>query len=272
MTSQHQLSATRLQLSYGDHTVITDLDLHVPPGQLTSIVGANASGKSTLLKSMSRLLKPHAGQVLLDGKAVHHMPAKKLAQTLGLLPQSPIAPEGITVADLVGRGRHPHQGILTRWTATDDAVVADALDATGTDRLADRPIDELSGGQRQRVWIAMALAQQTHLLLLDEPTTFLDVSHQVEILDLLSELNSNAGITIVMVLHDLNLAARYRDHLVMLVDGGIYAAGPPAAVLTETSVETVFGLKNQLIEDPISGQPLVIPIGRTRLRSPSSDQ
>ena len=168
---------------------------------------------------MTRLLSPRAGQVLLDGRAVHRMPAKELARTLGLLPQSPIAPEGITVADLVGRGRHPHQGVFTRWSREDDAAVAAALEATQTTTLADRAVDELSGGQRQRVWIAMALAQQTDLLLLDEPTTFLDVAHQVEVLDLLTDLNRTRGTTIVMVLHDLNLAARYADHLVALAVG-----------------------------------------------------
>ncbi|MGO1452908.1 MAG: ABC transporter ATP-binding protein [Brevibacterium yomogidense] len=266
MTKDHDLSAVGLRLGYGDRTVIDGLDLAILPGRVTSIVGANACGKSTLLKSMSRLLAPQAGQVLLDGRAVHSMPAKKLARTLGLLPQTPLAPEGITVADLVGRGRHPHQGILSRWTDADDEAVAQALDTTATAELADRSVDELSGGQRQRVWIAMALAQQTELLLLDEPTTFLDVSHQVEVLDLLTELNERAGITIVMVLHDLNLAARYSDHLIMLADGGIHTSGAPADVLTAESVKTVFGLDNRVIEDPVSGGPLMVPIGRNRVR------
>jgi len=225
-------------------------------------VGANACGKSTLLRSMSRLLSPRAGQVLLDGRAVHRMPAKELARTLGLLPQSPIAPEGITVADLVGRGRHPHQGIFSRWSREDDAAVAAALEATQTTALAERPVDELSGGQRQRVWIAMALAQQTDLLLLDEPTTFLDVSHQIEVLDLLTDLNRARGTTIVMVLHDLNMAARYADHLVALTDGRVHAAGTPGDVLTEANVQAVFGLECRVIADPTSGAPLMLPIGR----------
>ncbi|WPF84145.1 ABC transporter ATP-binding protein [Sanguibacter sp. 4.1] len=262
MTTTHTLVAENLVLGYGDRTVIDGLDLLVPPGQVTAIVGANACGKSTLLRSMSRLLSPRGGQVLLDGKQVHKTPAKQLARTLGLLPQSPVAPEGITVADLVGRGRHPHQGMLSRWSAADDAAVAEALDATETAGLADRPVDELSGGQRQRVWIAMALAQQTDVLLLDEPTTFLDVSHQVEVLDLLTDLNHARGTTIVMVLHDLNLAARYADHLVALADGRVHAAGTPAEVLTESTVKTVFGLDNQVIVDPTSGKPLMLPIGR----------
>jgi len=267
VTTTHTLVAEDLVLGYGDRTVIDALDLLVPPGQVTAIVGANACGKSTLLRSMSRLLSPRGGQVLLDGKQVHKTPAKQLARTLGLLPQSPVAPEGITVADLVGRGRHPHQGMLSRWSAADDAAVAEALDATETAGLADRPVDELSGGQRQRVWIAMALAQQTDVLLLDEPTTFLDVSHQVEVLDLLTDLNHARGTTIVMVLHDLNLAARYADHLVALTDGRVHAAGTPAEVLTESTVKTVFGLDNQVIVDPTSGKPLMLPIGRHHIRT-----
>ena len=267
MTRDHTLTAQGLDAGYGDRSVIRGLDLEVPPGQVTAVVGANACGKSTLLKSMSRLLAPAAGHVLLDGKDVHRLPAKRLARTLGLLPQTPLAPEGITVSDLVGRGRHPHQGILTRWRDEDDEAVAAALDATDTAALADRPVDELSGGQRQRAWIAMALAQQTDLLLLDEPTTFLDVSHQVEVLDLLTELNERAGITIVMVLHDLNLAARYCDRLVMIADGGIHAAGAPADVLTEENVRAVFGLDCRVVDDPVSGQPLMLPIGRTRITS-----
>nr|WP_208384061.1 ABC transporter ATP-binding protein [Modestobacter marinus] len=256
------MAAEDLTLAYGDRTVIEGLDLLVPPGRITAVVGANACGKSTLLRSMSRLLAPRSGRVLLDGKAVHRLPAKELARTLGLLPQSPIAPEGITVADLVGRGRHPHQRVFSRWSKEDDAAVAAALDATETTPLADRAVDELSGGQRQRVWIAMALAQQTDLLLLDEPTTFLDVAHQVEVLDLLTDLNRSRGTTIVMVLHDLNLAARYADHLVALSDGRIHAAGEPGDVLTEECVRAVFGLDSQVIIDPTSGKPLMLPIGR----------
>ncbi|TFV66600.1 UNVERIFIED_ORG: ABC transporter ATP-binding protein [Bacillus sp. AZ43] len=262
MTRDHSLTAEGLSLGYGERTVIEGLDLVVPPGRITAIVGANACGKSTLLRSMTRLLAPRVGQVLLDGKAVHRMPAKELARTLGLLPQSPIAPEGITVADLVGRGRHPHQRVFSRWTREDDAAVAAALEATRTTELADRSVDELSGGQRQRVWIAMALAQQTDLLLLDEPTTFLDVSHQVEVLDLLTDLNRSRGTTVVMVLHDLNMAARYADHLVAMAAGRVHAVGEPAAVLTEETVRAVFGLDSRVIPDPTSGKPLMLPIGR----------
>lgn len=265
MTTSHTLEVAQLTLGYRDRTVIEELDLVVPPGRVSAVVGANACGKSTLLRSMSRLLAPRAGQVLLDGKQVHRTPAKELARTLGLLPQSPLAPEGITVADLVGRGRHPHQRVLSRWSREDDRAVAAALEATGTVDLAERPVDELSGGQRQRVWIAMVLAQQTDLLLLDEPTTFLDVSHQIEVLDLLTDLNRDRGTTIVMVLHDLNLAARYADHLVAVAGGRVHAAGDPADVLTADTVRAVFGLDSRVITDPVSGRPLMLPVGRHRV-------
>ncbi|MFI0423013.1 ABC transporter ATP-binding protein [Spongiactinospora sp. 9N601] len=267
MTTSHSLTAEGLALGYGDRVVIDSLDLVVPPGRITVIVGANACGKSTLLRSLSRLLTPRAGRVVLDGKEVHRTPAKQLARTLGLLPQSPVAPEGITVLDLVGRGRHPHQGLFSRWSERDDAAVAAALSATQTADLADRAVDELSGGQRQRVWIAMALAQQTDLLLLDEPTTFLDACHQVEVLDLLTDLNHTRGTTIVMVLHDLNLAARYADHLIALAAGRLHACGPPGEVLTEDCVRTVFGLDSRIIDDPVSGRPLMLPIGRHNVLS-----
>ena len=262
MTADHTLIVEQLSLGYGDRVVIDELDLLVPPGKVTAIVGANACGKSTLLRSMSRLLAPRDGHVLLDGKEVHKTPATQRARILGPLPQSPIAPEGITVADLGGRGRHPHQSILSRWSHDDDLAVAAALEATETTALADRHVDELSGGQRQRVWIAMALAQQTDLLLLDEPTTFLDVSHQIEVLDLLTDLNQSRGTTIVMVLHDLNLAARYADHLIALADGGLHAAGEPGDVLTVDTVRAVFGLESLVVQDPVSGRPLMVPIGR----------
>jgi iron complex transport system ATP-binding protein len=271
VTVTHRLEASGLTLGYQDRLVVEDLDLAVPPGRITAVVGANACGKSTLLRSMSRLLTPQSGRVLLDGRQIHSMPAKELARALGLLPQSPLAPEGITVADLIGRGRHPHQRLLARWRQEDDAAVAAALEATGTTELADRAIDELSGGQRQRVWIAMVLAQQTDLLLLDEPTTFLDVNHQVEVLDLLTDLNRDRGTTIVMVLHDLNLAARYADHLVAMAAGGVHAAGEPGEVLTAEVVRTVFGLESRIVADPISGRPLVLPMGRHHVRGASLD-
>ena len=263
--SRHSLSVHGLVAGYGDRTILHGLDLDVLPGRITAIVGANACGKSTLLRSMSRLLTPRAGQVLLDGKAIHRMPPRRVAQVMGLLPQSPTAPEGITVADLVSRGRHPHHGILSRWSPADDAAVAAALEATKTVDLAERAVDELSGGQRQRVWIAMALAQETDLLLLDEPTTFLDISHQVEVLDLLTDLNHRRGTTVVMVLHDLNLAARYADHLVAMAGGRLHAQGTPEAVLTVDTVRAVFGLDSRIIPDPTSGRPMMLPIGRHRM-------
>ena len=262
MTTDHTLEIQDLTLGYGARTVIEGLDLRVPMGSISVIVGANACGKSTLLRSISRLLPPRKGQVIMDGRSVHEMPAKELARTLGLLPQSPTAPEGITVADLVGRGRHPHQRLFSRWSPADDQAVADALTATETAALADRPVDELSGGQRQRVWIAMALAPQTDVLLLDEPTTFLDVSHQLEVLDLLTDLNRSRGTTIVIVLHDLNLAARYADHLIALTAGRISALGTPAEVLTEDTIRAVFGLDSRVVIDPTSNKPLMLPLGR----------
>jgi len=262
MTANRSLHAQDVTLGYGDRVIVEHLELLVPPGRITTIVGANACGKSTLLKSMARLLTPASGSVLLDGKAIHRMPTKQVARVLGLLPQSPIAPDGIAVSDLVSRGRHPHQGALARWTSDDDKAVARALETTGTTHIADRPVDELSGGQRQRVWIAMALAQETDVLLLDEPTTFLDISHQVDVLDLLTDLNHDRGTTIVMVLHDLNLAARYADHLVAMAGGRILAAGSPDEVLTEQTVRDVFGLECRVIPDPLTARPMVVPMGR----------
>lgn len=261
-----RLVASGLSLGYDDRPVVHDLDLQVPDGRVTVIVGANACGKSTLLRGLARLLRPRSGAVLLDGEAIHRRPTKQVARTLGLLPQNPVAPEGVTVVDLVGRGRHPHHGAFRRWTTEDDAAVAEALTLTDTLDLADRVVDELSGGQRQRVWIAMALAQGTDLLLLDEPTTYLDVAHQVEMLDLLAELNARRGTTIVMVLHDLNLSARYADHLVALRGGRVVAEGAPRDVVTEEVVREVFGLDSRVIEDPVSHTPLVVPVGRRHSR------
>ncbi len=267
----HTLNASRISAGYGDTEVLHGLDLAVPPGQITAIVGANACGKSTLLRAMSRLLFPREGHVLLDGKSIHRTAPRQLARTLGLLPQSPIAPEGITVSDLVGRGRHPHQGLFSRWTKSDDEAVESALTATRTQDLAERSVDELSGGQRQRVWIAMALAQQTDILLLDEPTTFLDISHQIEVLDLLTDLNRERGTTVIMVLHDLNLAARYADYLVAMRDGRVEVTGAPEAVLTQATVRHVFGLESEIITDPVSDRPMMLPIGRHRLAEHRSE-
>lgn len=259
------LAAEHLIAGYGHRAILRELDLNVPPGQITAIVGANACGKSTLLRCLTRLLQPVQGHVQLDGRSIHQIQTKELARRLGLLPQSPLAPDGITVADLVSHGRHPHQGMFSRWKKSDDLAVAQALEATGTSDLADRNVDELSGGQRQRVWIAMALAQETDVLLLDEPTTFLDIAHQIEVLDLLVDLNRNRGTTIVMVLHDLNLAARYSDFLVAMLDGRIHASGSPDKVLTERLVEEVFGISNVVMMDPTSGKPMMLPLGRHRM-------
>ena len=267
MSTAHTLTAEALTLAYGDRTVVEDLDLEVPPGRITAIVGANGCGKSTLLRALARLISPRSGQVLLDGRALRDRPTKEVARTLGLLPQSPVAPEGIAVSDLVGRGRHPHQKLLARWNERDYAVVAQALADTGTTELADRPVDELSGGQRQRVWIAMALAQETDVLLLDEPTTFLDVAHQVEVLDLLTDLNRDRGTTIVMVLHDINLAARYADHVFALRSGRVVASGAPSEVITESLIREVFHLDCVVVPDPVSGSPIVLPRGRHHVRA-----
>ncbi|WP_313407705.1 ABC transporter ATP-binding protein [Aeromicrobium sp.] len=261
------LTTESLTLGYGDRPVVTDLDLELPTGRITTIVGANACGKSTLLRGMARLLPATSGRVLLDGSDIHGLPTKQVARRLGLLPQSPIAPEGITVAELVAQGRHPHRRAFARWTNAEDAIIADALEATGVIALADRVVDELSGGQRQRVWIALALAQQTEVLLLDEPTTFLDVCHQVEVLDLLTDLNRTRGTTIAMVLHDLNLAARYADHLVAVHHGMIHAQGSAEQVLTQDTVKVVFGLDAQVMTDPTSGRPMILPLGRHHVRS-----
>jgi iron complex transport system ATP-binding protein len=264
-STRSRLSAQQVTLGYGDRPVVSELTLHVPDHRVTVIVGPNACGKSTLLRGMARLLRPDSGAVLLDGEAIHGQSTRHVARTLGLLPQTPVAPEGVTVVDLVGRGRHPHQGTFRRWSVEDERAVAEALELTDTTELADRLVDELSGGQRQRVWIAMALAQGTDLLLLDEPTTYLDVAHQVEMLDLLADLNRRRGTTVVMVLHDLNLAARYADHLVAMRDGEVVRGGAPEDVVTEETVRRVFGLANRVIPDPVAGTPLVVPLGRTRV-------
>jgi iron complex transport system ATP-binding protein len=266
VTESHTLAVEGITLGYGDRTVIDGLDLAIAPGKITAIVGSNGCGKSTLLRAMARLLRPEHGAVMLDGADVRSLATKAVARVVGLLPQSPIAPEGIAVADLVGRGRHPHQKTLARWSARDYEVVADALEATGIADLADRSVDELSGGQRQRVWIAMALAQETDILLLDEPTTFLDVAHQVEVLDLLTDLSLSRGTTIVMVLHDLNLAARYADELIAMKGGRVHAVGAPDRIMTSELVEAVFGMANRVDADPATGKPMVTPMGRHHVR------
>ncbi|MFC9917713.1 ABC transporter ATP-binding protein [Agromyces binzhouensis] len=256
------LVAEGISLGYDGRRVIEGLDLAIPSGRITAIVGPNACGKSTLLRGLARLHPIEAGRVLLDGRDVSSIPRRDVARRIGVLPQSSIAPDGVRVADLVARGRYPHQGWFGRHSSDDDAVVAAALADTGIAELAERPIEELSGGQRQRVWIAMVLAQQTDLVLLDEPTTFLDVAHQLELLDLLTALNRDRGATVVMVLHELNLAARYADHLVVMSGGRVVAEGDPGSVLTASTVRDAFGLEARVIPDPVAGSPLVVPIGR----------
>ncbi|MHA6795202.1 ABC transporter ATP-binding protein [Pseudonocardia bannensis] len=256
-----RLRADGVRLGYGDRLVVDGLDLDVLGGTVTAVIGPNGCGKSTLLRALGRLLKPTGGQVLLDGRRIDRIPTKEVATVLGILPQSPVAPEGLTVADLVARGRHPHQAWYRQWSSDDEQAVAEALRWTGMLDLAERPVDELSGGQRQRAWISMALAQGTDLLLLDEPTTFLDLAHQVEVLEMVRRLHTEAGRTVVMVLHDLNLAARYADRLVAMRAGRVVAAGEPADVITEPLLREVFGLDARVITDPVSGAPLVVPIG-----------
>ncbi|MGU3654976.1 ABC transporter ATP-binding protein [Mycolicibacterium sp. A43C] len=262
MTDSRQLSAVDLTLGYTGTDVIGGLDVAIPSEKVTMIVGANACGKSTLLRGLGRLLIPRRGRVLLDGRDIADMPSIEVAKVVGLLPQSPVAPDGITVADLVGRGRYPHQGWFRRWSAEDDEAVGQALQATGTDELADRTLSSLSGGQRQRVWVAMTLAQQTDILLLDEPTTFLDINHQIELLDLLTDLNRLRGTTVVVVLHELNLAFRYAQHIIAMKAGEIVRQGPPAEIVTAELVRQVFDLDSVVVPDPLGGAPLVVPRGR----------
>ncbi|MEV4311073.1 ABC transporter ATP-binding protein [Actinocrispum sp. NPDC049592] len=256
-----RLHASGLGLGYGERLVVDDLDLAVEQGTITSVIGPNGCGKSTLLRALGRLLAPRAGEVLLDGKRIDKLPTKEVARTVGLLPQTPQAPDGLTVADLVARGRHPHQTWYRQWSVTDEAAVTDALKLTGMDEHAHRVVDELSGGQRQRAWISMTLAQETELLLLDEPITYLDLAHQVDVLDLVQDLHATRGTTVVMVLHDLNLAARYSHRLVAMRAGEIVAQGDPHDVLTEQLLRDVFDLDAKIMTDPVAGTPMVVPIG-----------
>ncbi|MBJ7288331.1 ABC transporter ATP-binding protein [Williamsia sp.] len=253
------LGARDLSLGYGAAAIVDGLSVDIPTGAITAIVGPNACGKSTLLRGLARLLKPTAGHVILDGADITSLKTKEVARRLGLLPQSSIAPEGITVADLVARGRFPHQKVMRQYSRDDQRAVAQAMEATGVTSIAGRPVDELSGGQRQRVWVAMVLAQQTPLILLDEPTTFLDIAHQIELLDLFAELNAEQDRTIVAVLHDLNHACRFADHIIAMKSGSIVAQGDPADVITAELVEDVYGLRCQIIDDPETGTPMVIP-------------
>jgi len=265
-----RLRAEGLTLAYGDAVVLENLDLDVLDSRITAVIGPNGCGKSTLLRALGRLMRPRAGQVLLDGKRIDRMRTREVATQLGLLPQAPIAPEGLTVGDLVARGRQPHQNWLRQWSRDDETIVAEALAWTGMLELAERPVDELSGGQRQRAWISMALAQGTDLLLLDEPTTYLDLAHALEVLDLVDRLHDDLARTVVMVLHDLNMASRYADTLVVMKNGRIVRLGDPGEVLREAMLAEVFGLRAQVVDDPVSGRPMVVPIGRRHDRRRAS--
>ncbi|MGI5415436.1 ABC transporter ATP-binding protein [Actinomadura luteofluorescens] len=260
-----RLAARDVAVGYGGRTVLDGLDVRIPSGVITTIIGPNGCGKSTLLRTLARLLRPDSGSVVLDGADIAGLRTRDVARKLGLLPQAPVAPEGLTVADLVARGRHPHQSWLRQWSSDDADVVERALAMTGVSDLAGRPVDTLSGGQRQRVWISMILAQGTDLLLLDEPTTYLDLAYAVDVLDLVDDLHE-AGRTVVMVLHDLNLAARYSDNLVVMRAGRILAQGHPRDVITAELLDEAFGLRAEVIGDPVGDRPLIVPIGRAHTR------
>ncbi|AKS38529.1 ABC transporter [Anoxybacillus gonensis] len=258
------LQTKSLTLSYGNSIVIDELNMSIPKGEITVLIGANGCGKSTLLRSLARLLKPIGGTVLLEGKEITKMPTKEVAKKMAILPQSPTVPESLTVLQLVKQGRYPHQTWLKQWSKEDEDAVKRALQATGMIQFAERSVDSLSGGQRQRAWIAMTLAQHTEVILLDEPTTYLDVAHQIEILDLLFTLHEQEKRTIVMVLHDLNLACRYAHHIVAIRDKTVYAQGKPEKIISRELVKDVFQLDCEVIYDPLFGTPLCIPYGRGR--------
>ncbi|MDE1477359.1 ABC transporter ATP-binding protein [Xenorhabdus bovienii] len=258
----YRLSASHLTLGYERKIIAEDLSISIPDKQFSVIIGPNACGKSTLLRALCRLLKPHHGHILLDGKDIQQIPTKVLARQLGLLPQQAIVPENITVSELVARGRYPHQSLLRQWSLDDKTAVAQAMKATGIEQLAERYVDELSGGQKQRVWVAMVLAQQTPLLFLDEPTTWLDIAHQIDLLDLFLQLNQESCHTLVAVLHDINQACRYADHLIVMQAGQIVTQGKPQAIISTELIKAVFGLSCVVIEDPVSHTPLIIPCGR----------
>lgn len=252
--------ASSVTVGYGQRTIIRDLSATFPAGKITTIVGPNGCGKSTLLRAMSGLLNLDTGTVSVDGQNISDMKRKDVARILGMLPQSPVAPEGLLVSDLVARGRHPHQAWFRQWSSTDEDAVFEALKQTGSADLASRTLDELSGGQRQRVWISMVLAQNTDILFLDEPTTYLDLATSVDILELVDSLRQELGRTVVMVLHDLNLAVRYSDYLVVMKDGQVIASGTPAEVITAELLQEAFDLRARVIEDPETGDPLIVPL------------
>lgn len=264
MDMAQAIAAEKLTLSYGDSIIIKELDIEIPKGEITVFIGGNGCGKSTLLRSIARLLKPQAGSILLEGEAISKLSTKEIARKMAILPQSPSAPEGLTVLQLVKQGRYPYQSWLKQWSEEDEEKVTSALMATGIDHLKDRTVDSLSGGQRQRAWIAMTLAQDTDIILLDEPTTYLDMTHQIEILDLLYELNEKEGRTILMVLHDLNLACRYAHNIVAIKDQKIFAQGKPEIVINCSLVKNVFGMECEVTVDPLFGTPLCIPYGKGR--------
>jgi iron complex transport system ATP-binding protein len=255
--------ANQLSLGYRtDRLVVRELDLNLPTGAVTAIIGPNGCGKSTLLRALARLLAPHSGSVLLDGQDLHRLPTRDVARRLGLLPQAPVTPDGISVRDLVRRGRTPHTSVWRQWSPADQQALEHALTTTGMTALADEQVDTLSGGQRQRAWLAMVVAQDTPLLLLDEPTTYLDMAHQLDVLELVRDLH-RAGTTVAMVLHDVNQAARYADHLVALRDGVVVAHGDPDDVLTPALIQDVFGVRCSVLTDPATGTPVVVPVARS---------
>ncbi|MFC6355474.1 ABC transporter ATP-binding protein [Luethyella okanaganae] len=258
--TEARLRADDVTVGYTETPVLSGVTLDIPTGKITALIGANGCGKSTLLAALSRVRPPRDGTVLLDGASIARMPLREVAKSLTILPQTPIAPEGLTVRQLCRLGRNPHRGRFGRANTDDETIVSRAIAACGLLELQDRAVDELSGGQRQRAWIAVALAQDTPLLLLDEPTTYLDLAHQVEVLELLRTLNREHGRTIVMVLHDLNQAARYADHVVALSGGGIHIEGTPAETLTEQTIRLVYGLDCRIVPNPIDGTPLCIPL------------
>lgn len=259
------LVTEKLTLSYGATTIIDELSVAIPMNKITVLIGANGCGKSTLLRSVARLLKPKNGAVLLDGEDVFHLSTKEVAKKLSILPQSPVAPEGLTVLQLVKQGRYPHQTWRKQWTEQDEKIVMDALKSTGMYDLQHKIVDGLSGGQRQRAWIAMTLAQDTDIILLDEPTTYLDLTHQIDVLDLLFELNRTQQRTIIMVLHDINLACRYADHIITVKARTIFEQGKPEDIMTAELVENVFDLKCQMMTDPLFGTPMCLPFGKGRV-------
>ena len=254
------VDASSVTVGYGQRTIIRDLSATFPAGKITTIVGPNGCGKSTLLRAMSGLLNLDTGTVSVDGQNISDMKRKDVARILGMLPQSPVAPEGLLVSDLVARGRHPHQAWFRQWSSTDEDAVFEALKQTGSADLASRTLDELSGGQRQRVWISMVLAQNTDILFLDEPTTYLDLATSVDILELVDSLRQELGRTVVMVLHDLNLAVRYSDYLVIMKEGQVIASGAPAEIITAELLQNAFDLRARVIEDPETGDPLIVPL------------